>query len=460
MPRARVSLLSLGSVRQGLRDSIRHLQSSSARASSTSPNEVEHSDFATEVEINDLPDGSAASERIAKAIGCSVNDLNAYFDPADPSTLSITAKSLKASPQMRTSLLEWRQNIPPISLRTERAKKAYRRPIGLNAAFEKALKVLTVDKHEKYERILRLTDKVEGIINQFNVKAIDEIPVQKKRSEAYLTAGLIRKLRIDAEINFPEVTSQFEMGKFDMRLPVYQHLVRARWEKNDRLLLIDRMESMHVIPDTLPTLYPQVDVKVRFPGTNTFWIDPGRVMSTGVTASEPKFSIQMFEDSTKLFTIVIVDPDTPDLLTDSYKTTLHYILSDISISGNSPLVDKANANELVSYLPPHPEKNSGYHRYAVWVFEQPNCEPLSTEKLASFDLQNRDSFDIRRFSQLYGLKAVGAHFWRNKYDSRTESVREKYGLPQGLVYSHKRYQHYEDYAWALPDLEVGDENKA
>ncbi|KAJ8098440.1 phosphatidylethanolamine-binding protein [Lipomyces tetrasporus] len=296
-----------------------------------------------------------------------------------------------------------------------------------------------------------MQDRIDTILQHYNVTTVEDIRDQKSRADAYLASVEIEKLRINAEISNPEVIHQFNSGNFDMKFPVYRFLARQRWEKNDRLLLMDRLENMKVIPDTLPTLYPRVDMKLRFPGKTTHWIDPGRIMSTGVTAQAPEFSIQIFEDATKLYTIVIVDPDTPDLESDSYKTTLHYILADVRISGNEPLVDKAIARELVPYLPPHPEKNSGYHRYAVWVFEQPDGERLAVQQREGKDPVNVDSllererFDIRLFRSAHGLKAVGAHFWRNGYDSKTEGVREKFGLGPGNVYTHKRFQHYEDY---------------
>ncbi|KAK9365542.1 phosphatidylethanolamine-binding protein [Lipomyces kononenkoae] len=392
--------------------------------------------------------------KIARAMGCGVDDLTAYPNLQDPSQHSkpyITAKSLTIPAYRRTPFLDWRVKVPPATLKSRKSKLAYRHPIGLDQAFKEALAVLERDRQEKYDKVLDMRDRIDTILQHYNVSTIDHIPDQKARGEAYLASVEIEKLRINAEINNPEVVHQFNSGNSDMKFPVYRYLARQKWEQDDRLLLMDRLESMKVIPDTLATFYPRVDLKVRFPGTSTHWIDPGRIMSTGVTALAPEFSIQIFEDKTKLYTIVILDPDTPDLENDSYKTTLHYILADVKISGNEPLVDKSLARELVPYLPPHPEKNSGFHRYVVWAFEQPGGERLAVQQRKGKDpidtdrLLERDGFDIRLFRAAHGLKAVGAHFWRNGYDSKTDGVREKFGLGPGNVYTHKRFQHYEDY---------------
>ncbi|KAK9388700.1 phosphatidylethanolamine-binding protein [Lipomyces mesembrius] len=419
----------------------------SANVESPSPSFADSIDPATVV-----PDGDLA--RIARAMGCAVEDLIAYPNLHDPSEVSmpyITAKSLTIPAYRRTPFLDWRVKMPPATLKSRKSKLAYRHPIGLDQAFREALGVLEADRQQKYDNVLKMHDRIDAILQHYNVSTIDDIPDHKSRGDAYLASVEIEKGRINAEINNPEIIHQFNSGNFDMKFPVHRFLARQKWEKNDRLLLMDRLESMKVMPDTLPTFYPRVDLKIRFPGTMAHWIDPGRIMSTGVTAQAPEFSIQIFEDKAKLYTIVIVDPDTPDVENDSYKTTLHYILADVKISGNEPLVDKSMARELVPYLPPHPEKNSGFHRYAVWAFEQPGGERLAVQQRKGKGpidvdrLLERERFDIRLFRSAHGLRAVGAHFWRNGYDSKTEGVREKFGLGPGSVYTHKRFQHYEDY---------------
>ncbi|KAK9234909.1 phosphatidylethanolamine-binding protein [Lipomyces kononenkoae] len=428
--------------------------SASASSNSLSTNiEWPSPSFADSIDPkNSVPDEDL--KRIARAMGCAVEDLTAYpnlHNPSQHSKQYITAKGLTIPAYRRTPFMDWRVKMPPATLKSRKSKLAYRHPIGLDQAFKEALGVIEGDRQQKYDKVLKMQDRIDTILQHYNVSRIDQIPDQKARGEAYLASIDIEKLRITAEINNPEVIHQFNSGNSDMKFPVYRHLARQKWEQDDRLLLMDRLESMKVIPDTLATFYPHVDLKIRFPGTTSHWIDPGRIMSTGVTAQAPEFSIQIFEDKPKLYTIVILDPDTPDLENDSYKHTLHYILADVKITGNEPLVDKSLARELVPYLPPHPEKNSGFHRYVVWVFEQPGGERLAVQQrkgkgqIDIDSLLERDGFDIRLFRSAHGLKAVGAHFWRNGYDSKTDGVREKFGLGPGNVYTHKRFQHYEDY---------------
>ncbi|KAK9378876.1 phosphatidylethanolamine-binding protein [Kockiozyma suomiensis] len=423
----------------------------SLRAASTATSSIPHSaspSFADELDPKSILADKDLST-IARAIGCSADDLTAFPNPTVPAGGEplITARQLTMPAAMRPPFLDWRVQMKPASLKSKKFRNTYLSPIGLDGAFREALEILGKDRDTKYVQVLKLQSKVDAIKAQFGVLETNEITDIKARSEAYLIEVKIEKLRILAELSNPEVIAQFERGRADMQFPVYRYLARKKWEQIPRAQLVDRLENMHVIPDTMPYIKPTVDLRVRFPGPTAYWFDPGRILSTAVTAQVPEFQINTFEDKTSRYTIVIVDPDTPDFANDSYKSTLHYILSDIEIHGNKPDVDTEASTVVVPYLPPHPEKNSGIHRYAVWLFEQPDGERLAIRQRGSKEIDNsklldRDEFDIRLFRSAYGLKAVGAHLWRNKYDSQTEAVREKFGLGQGTVWSRARIQHY------------------
>ncbi|KAK9474821.1 phosphatidylethanolamine-binding protein [Dipodascopsis tothii] len=195
---------------------------------------------------------------------------------------------------------------------------------------------------------------------------------------------------------------------------------------------MQRLETMHVIPDTLPTLDPVVDVRLRFPhGPHVRWLTPGSIVSTAVSAHEPEFAIRSFDAGKRSYTIAIVDPDVPDVDSNSYTTALHYLLTDVVLDCTEEAVDKAAARVLVPYVPPVPEKNTGNHRLAVWVFEQRG-------PALPADLDPAE-FDLRSLVKTFRLRPVGAHLWRNKYDSKTDEVRAAHNLGPGRVFSRLRY---------------------
>ncbi|KAK9481033.1 phosphatidylethanolamine-binding protein [Lipomyces japonicus] len=417
-----------------------------------------HPSFSETVDLATLTKTSDDFSRIARAIGCSVDDLTAYIS-ASPSLDGaavpvVTHKSLTIPDGLRKSFMDWTNKDKPITIKTAKSKAAYSSPIGINNAFQEALALVNKDRISKYDEVLQYFDKIDALLAKHGVTEIANISKPSDRNLAYNFLKRIETLRVLAERNNPEAIHAFNRGAIDISLPIHRFLARTKWENYERLLLIQRLETLHVIPDTIAYFMPLINVKIRFPGTNAHWVEPGTILSTGVTAAEPEFSINLFENETKRYTIVIVDPDTPDLERDTFKTTLHYALANVQISGTgNPIVDKSTATELVSYLPPHPEKNSGNHRYAVWVFEQPNDgllqfhrTPNQTDQEVADIEKNvieRDSFDIRKFKGIYKLKPVGAHLWRNGYDSKTEAVREKFGLGSGTVWHRVRLQHYQ-----------------
>lgn len=249
-------------------------------------------------------------------------------------------------------------------------------------------------------------------------------------------------LLVKAELKNPEVLHNFNTGKADLSLPVYRHLAEEKWKSHDLMVTMQRLESLHVIPDTLPTLDPKVDVKVRF-GHNTRSefigdIEPGTILPAFAVSIPPTIEVQEFNSSDYdlgLYTAVLVNPDTPDLEKNSFKTTLNYGLHNVPLTytDNKILPAKLMSNpEFIfqQYTPLLPEKNAQTQRACLWVFRQ------SKElKDLSFDAEN---FNIREFAESNGLTAVGAHVWRQAFDRSVNETRTKYGLPLGRVFKRVR----------------------
>lgn len=257
-----------------------------------------------------------------------------------------------------------------------------------------------------------------------------------------------------AEINNPEVQYNFQFNDkldniksiIDYDLPVYRHLGKQHWESYGQMLLMQRLETLAAIPDTLPTLVPRAEVNVKFPfstGVNK-WIEPGEFLSSNVTSMCPVLKVQEYDHvdvERQLYTILVVNPDVPDLNNDSFKTALCYGLANIKLNYNDNLIDPRkfnSSNIFADYLPPVPEKNAGKQRFVVWVFRQPLSEDSQNSLGVVQEDINRDEFDIRQFTKEHHLDPIGAHIWRSEWDANVAVVREKYGLPPGRVFSRVR----------------------
>ncbi|CAH6721447.1 54S ribosomal protein L35, mitochondrial [[Candida] jaroonii] len=270
-----------------------------------------------------------------------------------------------------------------------------------------------------------------------------------QRAQTVEKDDLKDKLLSQAESKNPEVLYNIQNGNdLDITQPVYRNHLKKQWENYDLMILMQRLEQFKVIPDTLPTIQPTVDVKVKFPhitnGEFNRWIVPGEFLPSFLTKQPPTIKLQQFDNyknESKLFSIVLINPDEPNLETNSFKTTLNFGVSNLSLSLTDDSLDVTkylkyeNGSEefsmFKSYEPILPEVNAGdYQRACLFVFEQP--EKINVDQI------NAEDFDIRSFVNNYNLSPVGGTMWRQKYDRSVNDVRSEYGLSKGRVFHRVR----------------------
>ncbi|QPG73989.1 hypothetical protein FOA43_001306 [Brettanomyces nanus] len=315
-------------------------------------------------------------------------------------------------------------NLPegPFSLKKRSSKIRYISPTGMDEIYPLAYQFLEKQSADVYK-------KIENMEKKCNVEQSDEL----KRT--------LTKLQVEAEENNPEVVynAMFGSNLVDRTQPVYRHYLEQKWKDYGRMLIMQRLESLAVIPDTLPTLEPQVEVKMKFPCNNVErWIEPGDILSSNVTSRPPMLEVIEFEECKRgLYTVLVVDPDSPDVENDSYSTTLHWGLKNVELSNQDGIIDarklvKNPDCEFASYLAPTPEKNTGKHRFSVWIFRQ-------KKEIDGFrEPVGRERFDIRKFTADNELHAVGAHVWRSIWDRNVNNVRKMYGMGEGRVFAREK----------------------
>ncbi|CAI5756575.1 unnamed protein product [Candida verbasci] len=297
------------------------------------------------------------------------------------------------------------------------SKLRYHSPIGIHEAFEESYKILSEDANVKYQQLEKETDP-------------------KK----------IENLQIEAEQYNPEVlyNAEFNHDSLNKTQPIYRQLLQKKWQDKDLMILMQRLETMHVIPDTLPTLNPTADVKIKF-NHNTDprfigWIEPGTKLPAFAVSQPPTIQINDFENKNQdeLYTVLLVNPDVPDLHANTYQTNLHYGLVNISLNNINDTIKPQwllNNEDCIiqDYLPLTPFKNLPYQRACLWVFKQNGRSEVTKKSIKS------RSFDIGKFVTQNNLNPIGAHLWRQEFDRSVNSIREMYGLPKGEVFLKFRH---------------------
>lgn len=176
--------------------------------------------------------------------------------------------------------------------------------------------------------------------------------------------------------------------------------------------------------------------------------------------------------------------DVPDVENDTFGTKLHWMVKDIVASPVKTIIKEGNGRVVVDYLAPHPFRGMKYHRYPIFVFEQPGKEwylrqraqrqeaqqaeaqqllhqqtqspptaategiklsplltlppqfptlrPYSTKShpSPSHDVIDRDNFNIRKWANSNGMKPVGAHLVRCEWDSNVPQILESLGIKE------------------------------
>ncbi|WFD19995.1 mitochondrial 54S ribosomal protein YmL35 [Malassezia caprae] len=246
-------------------------------------------------------------------------------------------------------------------------------------------------------------------------KKMEEIKQSGEAQEEYLDA-----LEIVSEINRPSVRAQFTKGEYDLSQPVFRHLREQAWRLGGALeRLVERIQLMHVLPDVAPSITPTVDLEVFFgegagigdhggsggsvhPGV---FLDPALVRTDFLpqTREAPMIRATVFHKDTRKYTIMLVDPDAPCEDSQSFKTYVHWLVTDVPLSLREQTIPSGHAHKL-AYVPPHPQCGTPYHRYTMLLFEQQSETPVGDVA--------RDGVQVQAYAEQNGLALRGIHFWR------------------------------------------------
>ncbi|OCL08587.1 phosphatidylethanolamine binding protein [Glonium stellatum] len=309
--------------------------------------------------------------------------------------------------------------------------------------FQEARKILQADREEKIKQIEVMRSRIA------NVEAQDvAVSGGEKAKEARLRSmrNHVEELKILADINDPMVKKRHEDGEGDMNKPIYRYLADKQWRQYRRLVSMQRITQMNVMPDVLPKIDPVAEVTLAFGRRN---VQPGDFVDSRVSEVIPRLKVQVFDKGERLVTVVVVDADVPVLDKDSFTYRCHFIASNIPISPTSTSIPlnqldrpvKGSQEETpkhiaLPWLPPYAHKGSPYHRLAVLLLQQGEGKTIDTAKVAQET--KRDGFIMRSFVDKHQLKPVGVTMFRTQWDEGTAGVMTRLGLEDEAKIEFKR----------------------
>lgn len=125
------------------------------------------------------------------------------------------------------------------------------------------------------------------------------------------------------DINVPELRWRFQKGDIDLRKPVHQYMYKRNWKNGVYVgKLMQRLTTMNVIPDSLHTLTPKLEFRLRFKERKfpsrvlkkrmNGWRDtePGEKLASTVLETPPRMEIIPHYKEwwlNKKYTVVMLD---------------------------------------------------------------------------------------------------------------------------------------------------------
>ena len=213
-----------------------------------------------------------------------------------------------------------------------------------------------------------------------------------------------------------------------MNRPIYRYLADRKWRQYARLVLMQRISQHHLVPDILQHLDPTASVTLGFHRRR---VQPGDFVDSRVSEVPARLNIQVFDKGERLVTIVVVDPDVPDIEHDSFISRCHFLAVNVPVSPTKSSVPlghlKKDDHIVQSWLPPFAQKGSPYQRLAVLVFQQDTPEPMDLAVLRKAE-SKREAWTTNRLTRHHKVTPIGATLFRTIWDEGTDGVMARAGV--------------------------------
>lgn len=212
-----------------------------------------------------------------------------------------------------------------------------------------------------------------------------------------------------------------------MDKPIYRYLADKKWRQYDRLVLMQRITQMNVVPDVLPAIDPSLSVDLSF-GSRA--VQPGEFVDSRVSEIPAHLNIQPYNKGERYVSIAIVNPDVPNVAADGFGYRCHFLASNIKISPTQTSIslNKLDDSQLIlPWLPAYTQKGLKYSRMSIFILEHQDGQLLDAKKLSQ--RYNRDGFILRSFVDRHVLSPVGVNLFRSKFDEGTAGVMQRAGIP-------------------------------
>ncbi|KAJ3290712.1 hypothetical protein HK104_006562 [Borealophlyctis nickersoniae] len=280
---------------------------------------------------------------------------------------------------------------------------------NIGAVHEAAQAILNAEREAVKRRVAELEKALEGAKSA------------GKTEEVTALEARIRQGHVAAGISDPANHIAFVKRQVDLKAEPFATMHQRRWEKFVVPKLMEAAADHKVVGDALPEeTVPELNLEVNFGMTD--WLGAhGNHLPANWGLYSPEVAITTNDDRVRYFSLLLVDMDRPNLLTNSYEHWCHWLMilennanikEFLSLStnipvqrrlvipgGNSPFLGPQSPNTpngtgksaiaqppaetptlpgtvVFPYVPPHPAMQNPVRtrRYLLTVLEQPDAE--------------------------------------------------------------------------------------
>lgn len=242
---------------------------------------------------------------------------------------------------------------------------------------------------------------------------------------------------------------------------------------------MQRVEQLGVVPDLLGGISGSSPIRFTTSehGEGEVEVEPGSHQLPSSFRTPPTLNVQILDDIEEaLYTLLVVDPDSPNHETQSFGQRLHYAKTDIKLtptqSGQVDLFTGGSGNEILSWEPPLPARGSGTHRYVFFLLRQSSSQSSIASGI------ERTGFELRQLLE-QGSQVAAVTLFRSKWSLDENEYIEntyrevhgtevpvfekapkelKYGMPLSKKGMEREQLREEAWNKALSDI-VGDEGE-
>ncbi|KAI8319660.1 PEBP-like protein [Martensiomyces pterosporus] len=158
-----------------------------------------------------------------------------------------------------------------------------------------------------------------------------------------------------------------------------------------------KLSDSSIIPDVLGDKFkPEFLVNMNFNGQA---VSIGQLLTINDTRTEPV--IEFDSQPGQVFTVAIVDPDSPATNRHGYRSYRHFLVANLDAS------EEGESNVITEYQPPQPPFGTGLHRYAVVVLKQQERINVTEADVP----ESRIRFDIVEWGKERNMRPVAASYF-------------------------------------------------